>query len=103
MDVAFIGSFILIFFVCMAVILMGLGLSLNPLRWRGEARKNRALARLQRISELEHDLGYLPCSSDTCWPCEADAIRNRYLSVDSMVKQCYDKMVDSTYVKLWRE
>lgn len=75
----------------------------NPLKWLAQRRKNIENARVRRISNLEHDLGFLPCSSDTCWACEADAIRNRYRSVDSLANECYDKMIESTYVKLWRQ
>jgi hypothetical protein len=44
----------------------------NPLRWAQERRRQANRRRLNRISDLEHELGYRPCSDDTCRPCQRD-------------------------------
>jgi hypothetical protein len=38
----------------------------NPLKWAQEGRRQANEARARRISRLEHELGYRPCSDDTC-------------------------------------
>ena len=47
------------------------GLSFWPWKWRAELSVQAERARLRRIGEMEHDLGYVPCSNDRCFPCGA--------------------------------
>lgn len=41
----------------------------NPAKWRSERRRRVEMAQVRRISILEHDLGYVPCSDDDCSVC----------------------------------
>lgn len=41
----------------------------NPAKWRSERLRRVEGARVRRISTLEHDLGYVPCSNDDCYTC----------------------------------
>lgn len=41
----------------------------NPAKWRSERRRRVEMAQVRRISTLEHDLGYVPCSDDDCSIC----------------------------------
>lgn len=63
---------------------------LNPLRWAQERRGRINRATVSRISGLEHDLGYRPCSDDECWTCE------RYV-------ERLDTSAASVYTRLWDE
>lgn len=41
----------------------------DPRRWRIAAEVRRMREAGHRISLLEHDLGYTPCSDPDCWTC----------------------------------
>lgn len=76
----------------------------NPLRWAQERRRQANRRRLNRISDLEHELGYRPCSNETCMSCmhfvskRANALSaegNRAVELEyDIVKQAYDKQID---------
>lgn len=46
------------------------GLPYNPFKWAQERRRRVERARERRISVLEHDLGYRPCSDERCRECK---------------------------------
>ena len=46
-----------------------LDLPINPFHIRRGIRERREHEQTRRIRELEHDLGYLPCSDDECYSC----------------------------------
>ena len=59
-----LGSLVVAYFVVTSN-----GSSWNPLRWAQERRDEESRARLAHISQMEHELGYRPCSDDACRPC----------------------------------
>ena len=51
------------------IVAVGEGYPANPFKWAQERRRRVERARVVRIRDLEHDLGYTPCSDDECYPC----------------------------------
>lgn len=69
----------------------------NIFAWRAERRRNIEIAREQRISALEHDLGYLPCSRENCRTCKkalSAQPKQQISSMTGLVTDLYDRMVD---------
>lgn len=71
----------------------------NPAKWRSERRRRVERAQVKRISTLEHDLGYVPCSNDDCWECKRMvSLPNGGVHVispttDEIVRKVYDKSI----------
>lgn len=84
------------------------GLPYNPFKWAQERRRRLERARERRISVLEHDLGYRPCSDEHCLDpkCIVSKVRNGghpiwdnpalpapppMMPIDDLAKKAYDK------------
>jgi len=86
------------------------GYPTNPFKWAQERRRRDNKARARRISRLEHELGYRPCSDDKCGPCNGVPTGRGVgrghpiwdnpalpapppMDLTAMVKQAYDSQV----------
>lgn len=81
----------------------------NPFKWAQERRRRVERARLVRIKNLEHDLGYVPCSDDKCRSCNSLNARGERghpiwdhpaipapplpTPIDDLAKRAYDREV----------
>jgi len=86
------------------------GYPANPFKWAQESRRRDRIARRLHISRLEHELGYRPCSDETCLSpkCIVAGTRNGGhpiwddpslpapppMDTTVMVKTAYDKALD---------
>jgi hypothetical protein len=71
LDVILILGFVamVIAFVAYPIVMIELSLPINPFCARRGIRERREHRQASRISKLEHDLGYLPCSDSNCYTC----------------------------------
>lgn len=70
-----------------------LDLPINPLLVRRGIREKREYKQIRRISELEHDLGYIPCSYDNCYSCQRQIQHVPSYEVDNNIIDLWNKEV----------
>jgi hypothetical protein len=80
-------------------VMIELSLPLNPFRIRRGIREKREHKQIRRISKLEHDLGYKPCSDSECYSCSrmVEMPNGSYYQMRSdinhLIEQGWDKEV----------
>ena len=97
---------LIIIFLSLAVsyiVVVSEGRPVNPLKWAQDSRERDRIARARRISTLEHELGYRPCSDERCRECKmvAEGIPlppppTAPPGLTRLTKEVYDRQVEAS-------
>jgi hypothetical protein len=103
--VLLLGFIAFSFAIAYPIVMIELSLPLNPFRIRRGIREKREHKQIRRISKLEHDLGYKPCSDSECYSCNrmVEMPDGSYYQmrpdINHLIEQGWDKEVG---VSLWK-
>ncbi len=86
-------------------VMIELSLPLNPFRLRRGIREKRENKQIRRISKLEHELGYKPCSDSECYSCNRmvempdGSYYQMRSDINHLVEQGWDKQISTATAK----